>query len=70
MSSNVLTLRLDDSLKRKLEKLAKSMHRTKSFLAAEAIREYVALNEWQIQEINFSHGHAETSRVATSRPKS
>ena len=65
MSSNVLTLRLDDSLKRKLEKLAKSMHRTKSFLAAEAIREYVALNEWQIQEIEKAIQEADQGDFAS-----
>lgn len=51
MSASVLTMRLDDELKEKLEKLAQSTRRSKSFLAAEAIREYVALNDWQISEI-------------------
>ncbi len=65
MSSNVLTLRLDDSLKKKLERLAKSMHRTKSFLAAEAIREYVAINEWQIQEIKQAIQEADEGDFAS-----
>jgi RHH-type rel operon transcriptional repressor/antitoxin RelB len=51
MSSNVLTLRLDSNLKKQLEKLARTTRRSKSFLATEAIREYVAVNEWHIQEI-------------------
>ena len=38
-------------LKAKLEALARSTRRSKSFLAAEAIAAYVELNEWQIGEI-------------------
>jgi predicted transcriptional regulator len=39
--SSVLTLRLDAKLKKQLERLSKSMNRTRSFVASEAIREYV-----------------------------
>ncbi len=49
--SSVLTLRLDAKLKKQLDQLSRAMNRTRSFVAAEAIREYVALNEWQTQEI-------------------
>ncbi len=49
--SEVMTIRVDRKIKARLEKLAKATARTKSFLAAEAIREYVELNEWQIAEI-------------------
>ena len=49
--SSVLTLRLDPKLKNQLDRLAKAMSRTRSYVAAEAIREYVSLNEWQIDEI-------------------
>jgi len=45
-----MTLRLDDLVKTRLDKLAESTHRTKSFLAAEAIENYIKLNEWQISE--------------------
>jgi len=48
--STTMTLRLDDSIKNRLDKLAESTHRTKSFLAAEAIESYIKLNEWQISE--------------------
>ena len=49
--TDVLTLRLNSKLKKKLDNLAKATERSRSFLVAEAIREYVALNEWQIEEI-------------------
>ena len=47
----VITTRIDAALKAKLEALARSTKRSKSFLAAEAIAAYVELNEWQIDEI-------------------
>ena len=47
----VLTTRIDGALNLKLEALARSTKRSKSFLAAEAIAAYVELNEWQIGEI-------------------
>lgn len=58
--SSVLTLRLDRQLKKKLDRLSSAMSRSRSFVAAEAIREYVALNGWQITEIK--KGAAEADR--------
>ncbi len=49
--SSTMTLRIDDEVKERLEKLADATQRSKSFLAAEAIRAYVETNEWQIGEI-------------------
>jgi RHH-type rel operon transcriptional repressor/antitoxin RelB len=49
--SEVMTIRVDRRTKSRLEKLAKAMDRTKSYVAAEAIRAYIDLNEWQIAEI-------------------
>jgi len=48
--SSVLTLRLDPKLKKQLDQLSRATSRSRSFVAAEAIREYVALNNWQIEE--------------------
>ena len=45
-----MTIRIDADTKRRLKKLATATTRTKSFLAAEAIRVYLDMNEWQIQE--------------------
>jgi RHH-type rel operon transcriptional repressor/antitoxin RelB len=63
--SSTLTLRLDDSVKEKLEKLAESTHRSRSFLAAEAIKTYVENNEWQIVEIQQALQEAEAGDFAT-----
>lgn len=51
MRSTTLTVRLEMSAKRRLEKLAKNTGRSRSFLAAEAIREYLDVNEWQVTGI-------------------
>jgi len=64
-TSNILTLRIDSGLKKKLDKLAKSTQRSRSFLAAEAIRDYVALNEWQIEEIKKAIQQADAGDFAT-----
>jgi predicted transcriptional regulator len=49
--STTMTVRLSRELKGKLERLAASTRRSKSYLAAEAIAEYVDANAWQIEEI-------------------
>ena len=49
--STTMTLRLEDDVKHRLDKLADATQRSKSFLAAEAIREFVENNEWQIREV-------------------
>lgn len=51
MESAILTLRLNTDTKDKLDKLASATHRTKSFLAAEAINRYLEIETWQIAEI-------------------
>ena len=63
--SNTVTIRLDEAIKDKLEKLADATHRSRSFLAAEAIRDYVAINEWQINEIHAAIKEADAGDFAT-----
>ena len=48
MTSTTFTVRVDSTVKKRLERLAKSTARSRSFLAAEAIAEYLDVNEWQI----------------------
>jgi RHH-type transcriptional regulator, rel operon repressor / antitoxin RelB len=49
--TTVVTARIDAALKAKLDALARSTRRSKSYLAAEAIAAYVELHQWQIGEI-------------------
>jgi len=51
MNSTTFTVRVDTDVKKRLERLAKSTGRTRSFLAAEAIAEYLEINEWQVAGI-------------------
>lgn len=52
--SITITIRVDESVKERLEKLAVATHRSKSFLAAEAVKDFLDLNEWQVDEISRS----------------
>ncbi|RKZ93820.1 MAG: CopG family transcriptional regulator [Gammaproteobacteria bacterium] len=63
--SSTMTIRLDDGIKKRLDVLAEATHRTKSFLAAEAIQNYVELNEWQIQEILAAIEEADRGEFAS-----
>ena len=63
--SATVTLRLDNDLKRRLDRLSKATQRTKSFLAAAAIREFVDLNEWQIGEIEEAVAEADRGEFAS-----
>jgi predicted transcriptional regulator len=65
--SSVLSLRLDPGLKRQLDKLAQATRRSRSYLAAEAIREYVALNAWQVEEIKRAVAEADRGEFASER---
>jgi RHH-type transcriptional regulator, rel operon repressor / antitoxin RelB len=51
MRSISFTVRVDQKVKRRLEKLAESTGRSRSHLAAEAINEYLDVNEWQVAGI-------------------
>ena len=65
--SKVLTLRLDPKLSEQLDKLADATQRSRSFLIAEAIREYVALNEWQIGETKKALAEANREDFASDK---
>ena len=63
--STTMTIRLEPELKERLDKLATATHRSKSFLASEALREFVELNEWQIQETLDAIGEADAGDFAS-----
>jgi len=65
--STTMTIRLEPELKSRLDKLSASTHRSRSFLAAEAVREFVEINEWQIQEIEDAIKEADASDFSTDQ---
>jgi len=65
--STTMTVRLEKEVKQRLDDLANVTQRSKSFLAAEAIREYVENNEWQIREINQALQEADAGDFASDK---
>ena len=49
--TSTMTIRLPETIKNKLENLAQATERSKAYLAAKAIEEFIATQEWQIQAI-------------------
>ncbi len=65
--STTMTIRLDDDVKERLDVLADATQRSKSFLAAEAIRTFVESNEWQIAEIQAALKEAKAGDFASDK---
>lgn len=59
------TIRLDDEKLAKLDALAADMDRSRSWIAAKAIENYVALNAWQIARIKDGIAEADRGEFAT-----
>lgn len=64
-ASTTVTIRLEAEIKDRLDRLAAVTHRSKSFLAADAIREYIELNEWQIRETKAAVAEANAGDFAS-----
>jgi RHH-type rel operon transcriptional repressor/antitoxin RelB len=62
--STTISIRLEATVKARLEELAGATNRSKSFLAAEAIRAFVELNEWQVREIRAALQEADAGDFA------
>jgi RHH-type rel operon transcriptional repressor/antitoxin RelB len=60
-----MTVRLEDDVKNRLDQLAQATQRSKSYLAAEAIRDFVENNEWQIREIQTALTEADAGDFAS-----
>ncbi|MGK2927407.1 MAG: CopG family ribbon-helix-helix protein [Lysobacterales bacterium] len=65
--STTMTIRLEPELKYRLDQLAKITDRSKSYLAAEAIREFIELNEWQLREIEQAVKEADREEFASEQ---
>ncbi len=65
--STTMTIRLEDDIKDRLDALAEATQRSKSYLAAEAIRAYVENNEWQISEIKTALSEADAGDFAKEK---
>lgn len=64
-SSTTVTLRLPEELKGKLDRLAEATERSRSWLAQDAIRRYIEMNEWQVAEIREGVREADAGQFAS-----
>ena len=60
-----MSLRIPDELAETLASLAKATGRSKSFLAIDALREYLSREAWQIAEIQKAVAEADAGDFAT-----
>lgn len=60
--SEPVTLRLEPGIRKRLDQLAKATERSRAALAAEAVRQFVELNEWQIAAIQEGVRDADSGR--------
>lgn len=65
METTTLTLRVPIEMKERLDKLADATHRSKSYLAGEALRQYIDLEAWQIGEIQQALKEADANDFAS-----
>jgi len=67
MKTNTVSARLDPETAKKLNLLAKATARSRSFLVAEAIENYVEDQTWQIGAIEEGLKEADEGKFATDR---
>lgn len=65
MDTTTLTLRVPAEVKEQLDRLANVTHRSKSYLAGEAIQQYLDLEAWQIGEIQQALKEADANDFAS-----
>lgn len=61
--TETLSIRLDSTIKQRLDALAKRSKRSKSFLAAEALAAYVEQEEWQLGEVHTASGELDAGKA-------
>jgi len=64
MATAVLTLRVPQEIKERLDKLAQTTQRSESFLAVEALARYLDMETWQIGEIERAIAEADQGDFA------
>lgn len=67
MMSEMLTARVLPDLKERLDELAKSTHRGKSWLINEALRLYLDANNWQIKAIEKGLEEAKQGKLVSGK---
>ncbi|TIO07138.1 CopG family ribbon-helix-helix protein [Mesorhizobium sp.] len=61
------TVRVPDETAKRLDQLAEKLDRSRSYVAAQAIEDFVAREEWQLAEIEAGLTEAERGDFASDR---
>ncbi|WP_195179616.1 CopG family ribbon-helix-helix protein [Mesorhizobium sp. INR15] len=61
------TVRLPDDTTTRLDQLAEKLDRSRSYVAAQAIEDFVARQEWQLAEIEAGMAEAERGEFASEQ---
>ncbi len=67
MNAKTINVRVPEALYIQIEELAKATARTKSFLAIDALTNYVQRESWQIRDIHEGIKEADESEFATDQ---
>ena len=65
MTAKTINVRLPEALYKQIEELATATARTKSFLAVDALTQYVQSEAWQIRDIHEGIKEADAGEFAT-----
>ena len=63
---SAFTVRVPDETAERLDRLAEKQDRSRSYMAAKAIEDFVAREEWQLAEIEAGLAEAESGQFASS----
>ncbi len=67
MTARTINVRLPEALHKQIEELAKATARTKSFLAIDALTNYVQSESWQIRYIQEGIQEADAGEFASDQ---
>jgi RHH-type transcriptional regulator, rel operon repressor / antitoxin RelB len=65
MKSVNVTCRLDPDSVAFLDKLGENLDRDRSYLIKDAVRQYIAMHRWQVEEVQKAIGEADRDEFAS-----
>ena len=67
MSTEILSLRINSSLKSQLQALGESIERSSSYIAEKAIKEYINNHKWQIEELKLAEEEIKNTKLVPNK---
>ena len=59
------TVRMDDQLLQRVDGIAKSLHRPRAWIIAQALERFVTYEEWYIQEVQAGLAEVDRGEIAS-----